>query len=271
MEASLGCSKCRYAKNGCARCRDPGFQARQRAREAGQSDASKSHAAPAARRSRGKRKVSGRQEAHTEAAAPPEKKPRTIQRSSSSDRQRARAAQAAAEHAENTDVPHASGVQREQQGEARGRRGEAAAAEPPEQIASGMEMGLAAGLLALPVAALEAGSLGTGFRESSGQGAPARGEDGGMQPADTSQRQEHSAGGSRGSQGSAGSGGSLSEEQRRASFLEMLHSNMQRRQQAKAEACGAVTGPSLAAALAKGARRAVQKVLYRLSFWWVNL
>lgn len=35
MDAALGCSKCRYSKGGCARCRDPAFRERQLARSQG--------------------------------------------------------------------------------------------------------------------------------------------------------------------------------------------------------------------------------------------
>ena len=70
-----------------------------------------------------------------------------------------------------------------------------------------------------------------------------------MPPADASQTRGQSSEGARpAASDSTVSGGSLWDEQRRASFL---HSKMQRRQQAKAEACGTVTGPSLAAAHAK--------------------
>jgi hypothetical protein len=72
--------------------------------------------------------------------------------------------------------------------------------------------------------------------------------------------QEAAAGEATPARGGSSEADAASEERRRASFLDMLHSNMAARQQAKQQGCGALERPSLAAALASGTRKAARKV-----------
>ena len=138
-----------------------------------------------------------------------------------------------------------------------------------QQIRSGLEMGIAAGMLPLPADAVrDVSTAGAAAQQS--EDAPAHeeacgGDVEGERVAGASQ-----LGGDPGSseaaamQGvaepsaAAGSGRaadlSAAEGERQRGFLELLHSRMQARQEQKKQVCGPLTGPSLAAALATGAR-----------------
>ena len=138
-----------------------------------------------------------------------------------------------------------------------------------------MEMGIAAGMLPLPDAALHAGTASPAplLRcRSSGRNKAAAPENEHLRP-----EQEHRRPDSReaavaaapqaaqaGHAGSAPGGGAAepdpavdpeAEQRRRTSFMELLHSNMARRQEQRRAGCGELSGPSLAAALAAGARQ----------------
>lgn len=158
--------------------------------------------------------------------------------------------------------------------------------EAHEHPRSGLELGIAAGMLALPEAALHAGAAPPApllRRRSSGRSKPAShesnqqeepeqagrmldmGEAGGADAPHAAVEASRAGGASDGGAAEPDQAAAAAEAERRraASFMELLRGNMARRQAQRAAGCGELGGPSLAAALAAGARQ--KKVRWRLA------
>ena len=245
----LGCSKCRYSKRGCRRCKDSDFQARQLAKaNANHPDADRIQKAV---RKRGKGMVG-----KSEIELPPAGKRR---------RKRAHHNTALKSSVDEAVEPLA------------GSRGADSAEQPirstaKRRIGSGLELGLAAGLLSLPVtgaAEQQQQSLENRMLEQRGQMPPS--STGASLPtstvpgssSDVSCISTQATGAaveesSRGQDARGATGreeGPEEQKRRQRNFMELLHSKIQQKHEQRQQDGATKEGPSLAAALAFGARR----------------
>ena len=164
----LGCSKCRYAQKGCGRCRDPGFQERQRTREPRKRHTDDGGASKAAQRGHQEKKrrvgagtaaqqdCGGNALDHRGAAMAQDiagtGSRRLLRSGSSGQRQGSDDAAKCTPPSQHAHDSGAAVAPSEEPAE-----DSTASDEASEQCRSGLEMGFAAGMLPLPKDALQAG------------------------------------------------------------------------------------------------------------------
>ena len=269
VDSTLGCSKCRFSVRGCKRCKDPGFQARQLARAANAQPDSAEHQEATTKRTLHRKRTSRSPETH---ALPARKRGRKSTKLS---------AQTTAEASASAGLDRSGGATRSHTGvqdkECRGRPvgvEHTQVERPAKEVGSGLELGLAAGLLLLPGdSAAEGQSLEYRKLEQHGQdpqaslsvtvasgstsdvscsstqaaGAACEELSRGQHPAGTAGRQECPE----------------EEKQRQRNFMDLLHRKLQQQHEQRQQQGGRRSPPLLALALASGARQ--RKVLYPFS------
>lgn len=288
LDEALGCSKCRFSRRGCKRCRDPEFQIRQKIKkqEGGQrstvrrSSATRQHAGPTRRK--GGSKDYGRptrEDGNLTACA--SKRTRTAgaqaarlgascQATLKEQEQGAHARTTARQHPPDHRAIDAPQNRAHHRKRSSNKDSESRLEEPQpsaQPARSGLELGLVAALLPLPEHAVR----GLQPLEDAIQSADAHAEPSadrqstGASPSSTSQQSSQSSlaralqldfsrrgqGVDSGSAQSQRQPGDGKDEMRQKRFMELLQSNMEQRQQARKQGDGALT---LAAALASGAR-----------------
>ena len=249
----LGCSKCRYSKRGCKRCKDPDFQARQLAKaNKAQPGASEQHKRAIKRR---RNRTVGRPETETPPAAKRSRKRAHSVSHNPTPKEIVGVDETVELHAETRAADTAEQLSN---------------SPAKKRIGSGLELGLAAGLLSLPVTdAAEQQSLEDGTLEQRGQRHPATSLPTSTAPGTASDiscssTQATGAAAEQSSRGQDANGsvgrkeGPEEQKQRQRNFMDLLHSKIRQKheQRQQQQQQGATNdGPSLAAALALGARR----------------
>ncbi len=247
---TLGCSKCRYSKRGCRRCKDPEFQARQQARaNKAQADACTQKSST---RTRGKDIV----RLDTEGPPAPKRRRNITQTGEQTTADKKTRLNAVMEP--SADTREAGSVEQLLEAPAK------------KRIGSGLELGLAAGLLSLPgTDAMEQHSLEHRALDQRGQRPPASPD--ASLPTSTaaascsdvscSSTQVTGAAMHQSLRGEdlaevvVNEEGPGEQKRRQRDFMELLHSKIQQRHDQRQQQGGTKDGPSLAAALASGARR----------------
>lgn len=267
-DSPLGCSKCRFSLRGCKRCKDPAFRTRQLARAAkAQPDSAQHQDATTKRRLQPEDSSKA-----PETDAPPARKRR--RRGAKLSAQVNAEANALAVLDRNGGSPggHASAKIQGCTGKPIG-AGHARIRTGIREVGSGLELGLAAGLLSLPGdSAAEGQSLENRKLEQHGQSPPARtGASLSVTVApgssDVSCRSTQAAGAvsEELSRGQHQAGSAIRQEcpeeekQRQRNFMDLLHRKIQQQHEQRQQQSSGKSAPLLALALASGARQRKKK------------
>lgn len=264
-DGALGCSKCRFSMRGCKRCKDPDFRARQLARAArAQPDRAERQAA--SKKSRLLRKHTSM--APETDALPARKRSRKAEKPSA--QTSAEASASAVMHRNGGNLGSLANAKEQE------RTGEPVGAENAQmgnfarEVGSGLELGLAAGLLSLPGdSAAEGHSLENRKLEQHGQDPQARKgaslsvtlAPGSSSDVSCSSTQAAGAASEEFSRGQhpAGTAGRQEcpeeEKQRQRNFMDLLHRKIQQQHEQRQEQGSGRSAPLLALALASGARQ----------------